>query len=223
MTAAAQSRVGRVDRLFPAESLNSRRHDVVFSRRHQIYRQGDPAEHVYLIASGKVKLSRQTRHSYEKVLAVLGSSDIFGEIAVLDPAPRTANATALTEVHASVVHRDDLRELMAGRPEIAERLLRVLAQRLRSSSEHQLELATADVAGRVARQLMLLARRFGVRDDAGLRVTHDMTQTELAQLVGASREAVNRCLGEFETRGWIRVDGKSVSICNPRAVARRAR
>ena len=75
----------------------------------------------------------------------------------------------------------------------------------------------------MAKQLLRLAQRFGVHEDGALRVTHDLTQNEIAQLIGASRETVNKTLADFVGRGWIRVDGKSVVITEPERLARRAR
>jgi CRP/FNR family transcriptional regulator, cyclic AMP receptor protein len=178
---------------------------------------------MYIISSGKVKLSRQTSDGRENLLAVLGPSDIFGELALLDPGPRTSNATAITEVRAEALHRDALRMWLAGPPEIAKHLLRVVSERLRRSNDTLSELTHIDVPGRVAKALLRLARRFGSTEPLGLRLNHDLTQEEIAQLVGASREAVNRALADFTHRGWIFVEGKSILIRNPRRLAQRTR
>ena len=85
------------------------------------------------------------------------------------------------------------------------------------------DLILTDVPGRVAKQLLALAQRFGTQDDGDLRVTHDLTQVEIAQLVGASRETVNKALADFAHRGWIRLEGKSVLICDSERLAHRAR
>ena len=113
---------------------------------------------------------------------------------------------------------------MADQPaEIAEQLLRVLARRLRRTNDALADLIFTDVPGRVAKNLLQMAGRFGTRDGGVLRVTHDLTQEELAQLVGASRETVNKALADFASRGWLRLDGKSVIILDPERLARRAR
>ena len=108
-------------------------------------------------------------------------------------------------------------------PEIAEQLLRVLARRLRRTNDNLGDLIFTDVPGRVAKQLLQLVQRFGAQEGNALRVTHDLTQEEIAQLVGASRETVNKALADFSQRGWIRVEGKSVMILEPERLARRAR
>jgi DNA-binding transcriptional regulator YiaG len=85
------------------------------------------------------------------------------------------------------------------------------------------DLIFTDVPGRVAKQLLQLAQRFGTQEGGAMRVTHDLTQEEIAQLVGASRETVTKALADFAHRGWIRLEGKSVLICDSERLARRAR
>jgi CRP/FNR family transcriptional regulator, cyclic AMP receptor protein len=90
----------------------------------------------------------------------------------------------------------------------------VLARRLRRTNDNVADLIFTDGPGRVAKQLLQLAQRFGTQEDGKLRVTHDLTQEEIAQLVGASRETVNKALADFAHRGWITLEGKSVLISN---------
>ena len=102
-------------------------------------------------------------------------------------------------------------------------LLRALAQRLRRTNEAMADLVFSDVPGRVAKALLDLAERFGDESSEGLLVRHDLTQEELAQLVGASRETVNKALSEFANRGWLRLEGRSVLLIDRERLARRAR
>ena len=117
---------------------------------------------------------------------------MFGELSVFDPGPRTSSAITITDVRAVSMDRAALQAWIAERPQIAEQLLRVLARRLRRTNNNLADLILTDVPGRVAKQLLALAQRFGTQHDGGLRVTHDLTQVEIAQLVGASRESVNK-------------------------------
>ena len=121
------------------------------------------------------------------------------------------------------LRKQALRPWLTNRPEIAEQLLRVLARRLRRTNDALADLIFTDVPGRVAKTLLQMAGRFGTRDGGVLRVNHDLTQEEMAQLVGASRETVNKALADFASRGWLRLDGKSVIIMDPERLARRAR
>jgi CRP-like cAMP-binding protein len=119
--------------------------------------------------------------------------------------------------------RDALRAWITDRPEIAGQLLRVLARRLRRTNNNIADLIFTDVPGRVAKELLLLAQRFGTPEGGAVRVTHGLTQLEIAQLVGASRETVNKALVDFSQRGWIRWNGKTVLICDSERLSRRAR
>jgi CRP-like cAMP-binding protein len=148
---------------------------------------------------------------------------MIGELSLFDPGPRTATVTALTDVIAREVGHDALRPWLQGRPEVAEALLTALARRLRKTNEAMSDLVFSDVPGRVAKALIDLGERFGVPVEGGTSVTHDMTQEELAQLVGASRETVNKALADFASRGWIRLESRSVILLEMDRLERRAR
>jgi CRP-like cAMP-binding protein len=184
-----------------------------------IFAEGDPGDRVFIIGWGKVKVSLRSSGGGVNLLAILGPSDVVGELAVFDPGPRTCTVTAITDVEAVWLDRATLRTLMADRPVIAEWLLQVLARRVRRTDDELVELICSDVSGRVARQLLLLARRFGTREGDALRVVHELTQAEMAQLVGADRAMVNKALQDFVSRGWIRMDDKSVLIVDRDALA----
>jgi CRP/FNR family transcriptional regulator, cyclic AMP receptor protein len=196
---------------------------VTFPRAHVIFAEGEPGDRLYIILSGKVKIGRKSPDGRENLLAVFGPSDMFGELSIFDPGPRTSTATTVTEVQAVTMDRTALREWIAKRPEIAEQLLRVIARRLRRTNNMLADLIFTDVPGRVAKALLQLAHDFGTQEGGMLRVTHDLTQEEIAQLVGASRETVNKALADFAHRGWLRLEGKSVLILEPQRLVRRAR
>ncbi|MDT5104301.1 MAG: family transcriptional regulator, cyclic receptor protein [Mycobacterium sp.] len=196
---------------------------VDFPPGHVIFAEGEPGDMLYILISGKVKIGRHWHDGRENLLSIMGPSDIFGELSIFDPGPRTSSATAITEVRAALLDRDALRSWMADRPEIAERLLRVLARRLRRTNSNLTDLIFIDVSGRVAKKLLGLAQRFGTREGSAMRVTHDLTQEEFAQLVGAARETVNKALSDFAHRGWIQMEGKSLLICDSERLTMRAR
>ena len=170
-----------------------------------------------------MKLARHAPDGRENLLTVMGPSDMFGELSIFDPGPRTSSAVCVTEVHAATMNSDVLRTWISEHPEISEQLLRVLARRLRRPNAPRADLIFTDVPGRVAKTLLQLANRFGTQEAGALRVNHDLTQEEIAQLVGASRETVNKALATFAHRGWIRLEGKSVLICDTEHLAKRAR
>jgi CRP/FNR family cyclic AMP-dependent transcriptional regulator len=195
-------------------ALTKQVHRVDFPRGHTLFVEGQPGDLLYIIVSGKVKIGRRSPDGRENLLTVMGPSDMFGELSILDPGPRTSSATTMTDLCAVSIDHEALRAWMVERPEITERLLRVLARRLRRTIDNVADLISTDAPGRVAKQLLQLAQRFGTEEDGALRVTHDLTQEEIAQLVGASRETVNKVLGDFAHRGWITLEGKSVLIYN---------
>jgi len=141
---------------------------------------------------------------------------------LFDPRPRTASAITVTTSTLASLDHDDLRPLLFERPGVAVQLLKALAQRLRRTNEAMADLVLTDVPGRVAKALLDLSAKFGVPEDGATRVRHDLTQEELAQLVGASRETVNKALSEFAHRGWLQIDGRSVLLLDPDRLARRA-
>ena len=195
---------------------------VQFPRGHVIFTEGEPGGRLYIVLSGKVKIGRYSPDGRENLLSILGPADMFGELSVFDPGPRTSNATAVTEVRAVAIDRDTVRAWIAKCPAIAEHLLAVMARRLRHTSSDFTDHMFTDVPGRVAKQLLHLGQRFGAQERGALRVTHDLTQDEIAGLIGASRETVNKVLAVFTRRGLIRVEGKSVVITDADRLARRA-
>lgn len=188
-----------------------------------IFAEGEPGDRMYVILDGKVKLGQTSVDGRESLLAVLGPGEVFGELSLFDPGPRTATATAVTDVVVIGLGHDNLRPWLAGRPEVAESLLQALAQRLRRTNETLADLVFSDVPGRVAKLLLELADKFGQPGPEGVLVHHDLTQEELAQLVGASRETVNKALADFTQRGWIVVDQREVVLLDMERLARRAR
>jgi CRP/FNR family cyclic AMP-dependent transcriptional regulator len=204
-------------------ALTSNLQPQKFPSGYTIFGQDEPGDRLYIVLSGKVKIGYRARSGQENLLAIMGPSDIFGELAIFDPGPRTSSATTITAVRAVSIDRNALRAWQHNRPEIAEQLLRVLARRLRRTNDNLADLIFTDVAGRVAKLLLQFGQRFGTLDDGVLQVTHDLTQEEIAQLVGASRETVNKALGEFVQRDWIRIDGKNVWIMEAARLAKRAR
>lgn len=197
---------------------------VSFPPRHTVFTEGEPGNDLYVVLAGKVKVVRKTPDGRETLIAVLGPTDMFGELALFDPGPRTSTVATLTEVHAVRMDRRALRAWTAAYPSMAERLLTMLARRLRRTNDTLCDLIFTDVPGRVAKQLLYLAQRFGgFGTEQTLSVVLNLTQEELAQLLGSSRETVNKALSDFTQRGWIRQEGKTLFILAPEKLAHRAR
>jgi len=205
------------------EALGNQFEVIEAPRGTTLFQEGEPGDSLYIVLEGKVKLGRRSSDGRENLVAVMGPADQFGELSLFDPGPRTATAVVVTDARLARLPKQALQTWVQERPQIAIQLLHVIARRLRRTNIMLADLIFVDVPGRVAKQLLLLAQKFGSVDSGQLRVTHDLTQEELAQLVGASRETVNKALADFASRGWLRLEGKSVVILDRERLARRAR
>ena len=188
-----------------------------------LFREGDSGDNLFIVTEGKVKLGKTSSDGRENLLAVLGPGQMFGELSLFDPGPRSATVTAVTDCVMQSLSHDELLEWLTGRPGVARGLLAQLGSRLRKANDVVADLVFSDVPGRVAKALLDLASRFGRTAEDGVHVRHDLTQEELAQLVGASRETVNKALADFASRGWLRLEPRSVVILDADRLRRRAR
>jgi CRP/FNR family cyclic AMP-dependent transcriptional regulator len=206
-----------------AKALRSGIIDVHLDRGERLFAEGDTGDKLYIILTGKIKLTKAAPDGRENLLSVHGPGEMFGELSLFDPIPRTSSATAVTSARLAGLAHIDLRSWLSARPEVAMHLLQALAQRLRRINEVKADLVFTDVPGRVAKALLDLSDRFGVLTPDGVQVNHDLTQEELAQLVGASRETVNKALADFAARGWIQLAAKSVLVTDTDRLRKRAR
>jgi CRP/FNR family cyclic AMP-dependent transcriptional regulator len=197
--------------------------EIHLARGGALFHEGDTGDSLYVVVNGKIKLGRTSGDGRENLVGVLGPGEMFGELTFFDPGPRTSTATALLDSELLALNHEQLAPWLKGRPEVAKALLRAMAHRLRRTNEHMADLVFSDVAGRVAKALLDLSRRFGRQAEDGLHVSHDLTQEELAQLVGASRETVNKALADFASRGWLRLEARAVVLLDVERLAKRAR
>ncbi|MBB5159092.1 CRP-like cAMP-binding protein [Saccharopolyspora phatthalungensis] len=188
-----------------------------------IFAEGEPGDRRYIVQSGKVKLGRKTRDGGTNLLAVLGPSNMFGALSLLDSGPRASTATTVTEVRALSMDRAVLRRWISVRPENAEQLLCMEARRVRRTTEMVYDQAFTRASGRVAKALLQFAQRFGHREAGVIRVDHGLKQKEIAQYIGAARETVNTTLADLAHRGWLRLEAdKTVVLLDPEPLARYA-
>jgi CRP-like cAMP-binding protein len=206
-----------------ADSLRSQLSETRLRRGETLFREGDSGDRLYVVLEGKIKLGRSSPDGRENLMAVLGPGQMFGELSLFDPGPRSLTATAVTDATMKTLGHDQLTGWLTGYPDVARGLLGQLAARLRRTNDVVADLVFSDVPGRVAKALLDLASRFGRKADDGLHVHHDLTQEELAQLVGASRETVNKALADFANRGWLRLEPRSVVLVDVERLQRRAR
>jgi CRP/FNR family transcriptional regulator, cyclic AMP receptor protein len=206
-----------------ARALRRQMSDVKLTRGEHLFPEGDPGDRLYVVLDGKIKLTRAAADGRENLLSVIGPGEMFGELSLFDPRPRTSTASAVTDATVAALAHDALRPWLLERPDVSMHMLQALAKRVRREFDVTADLVFTDVPGRVAKNLLDLAERFGEQDRDGLHVHHDLTQEELAQLVGASRETVNKALADFAARGWLQISARSVLILDIERLRRRAR
>ena len=206
-----------------AVSLRASMDSVKIAKGSILFKEGDDGEHLYVIIEGKLKLGTSSGDGRENLLSILGPGEMFGELSLFDPGPRTSTATAVTDAKLLSLSHEKVIPWLKQNPEVSLQLLTRLSQRLRRTNEAVGDLVFSDVPGRVAKALIDLGDRFGKTTPEGLLVNHDLTQEELAQLVGASRETVNKALADFAGRGWLKLDGRSVLIADVDRLSKRSR
>ena len=206
-----------------AASLRSAMTPVKINRGGVLFAEGDAGDQVYVVVEGKLKLGTSSGDGRENLLSILGPGEMFGELSLFDPGPRTSTATAVTDAKLFALSHDQVLSLITSHPRVGIQLLGRLAQRLRDTNEGLADLVFSDVPGRVAKEIIDLGERFGITKDDGLHVNHDLTQEELAQLVGASRETVNKALADFAGRGWVRLEPRAVVVIDYERLSKRGR
>lgn len=193
-----------------------------FRRDQFLCYQGDPGDSLFVLVEGLVKITVASERGDEMVLATLGAGDVLGELSVIDPGPRSASAVAVQATSALVINRSSLLTAMQQSPALLDALLHTLGAMVRRLTEQATDLVFLDLAGRIAKLLVQQAERQSDDPSRRLAVDLQLTQTELAQMVGASRPAVNRVLQGLVARGVIKVDGRTIEIVDAPALRRRA-
>jgi CRP/FNR family cyclic AMP-dependent transcriptional regulator len=198
-----------------------------------------PGEVVYVLLEGTVKILIEQMDGREVILAFLGAGDTVGEMSLVDSSGRSANVMTMEKCTFLWMDRSTFQELLRNVPEFAQNLVRLLSSRLRMANEQIQSLSSLDVAGRLARQILAFAERYGEPGDGeeagdgsraaaaaeppekGTRISLRLTQTDLAELVGASRERVNQVMVDFRQKGYLSVDsGHHILVHDPQSLAR---
>ena len=177
-----------------------------------IFQKGDPGGSMMAVVSGRVKICTYSADGKELVLNIIDRGGLFGEIAVLDGQPRSADAVALEATDLMVLERARLLPFLTANPDIATRLITVLCQRLRQTSEALEDALLRDASSRVARGLLRLAATFGKPEPAGLRLDIKLSQQQIGNLIGISRESINKHLGDWVRAGHMVMEGGLITI-----------
>jgi CRP/FNR family cyclic AMP-dependent transcriptional regulator len=203
-----------------AREMRTRR----FRRGEVLFHQGDPGDALFVVTAGAVKISLPSEEGDEAIIATVNAGEFFGELALLDGAPRSATATALEATETLALARARFRDLIAAEPALRDALLAALAAELRRLTTHVQELHFLDITGRLAARLTHLAAEQGtVAANGAIRLDAHLTQTDLASMIGATRQSVNKLLGSFADDRLLRLDRDAIVILDREGLARIAR
>ena len=186
-----------------------------------IFMRGDPGNSLCGVVSGRVRISVSRPGGKEVFLNVMVAGETFGEIALLDGEPRTATATAMVRTELFVIPREQFLRLLASEPQLAAHLIQLLCRRVRWTAQLMEDSALLTVAARVAKRLLSLARLHGRQTAGGMKL--NITQEELAQFLGLSRQIVNQHLQSWKAEGWIVAGRGNVTIADVPALEQLAR
>jgi CRP-like cAMP-binding protein len=184
-------------------------------RGQRVFATGDPSDQVFLLKAGVVRISALNSGHEERILALLYPGDIFGELAVVDEAPRGHAATAHEDILVCAFGRDVLLRVIQQAPALGYRITKLIGLRLRRFETRIQELLFKSAHARVAHALLDMADDYGIRDDAGVVIPIRLNQRDLGNLVGLARETVNVVLQDFRQRGLVDATRGSIRIADP--------
>ena len=197
--------------------LSARARIVHFTAGQNIFMMGEPGTSMMAVLNGEVRISVSSS-GRELILTILHPGEFFGEIAMLDGNHRTADAQAVTDCDLAVLNRADVLDFFHHQPEAVMSLVEVLCERLRETDQHFGDVALLPLPVRLAKVLLRVAKLDEVRPPRGPITQIHFAQRELANMIGAARESVNKCLRQWQQSGIVRVDASSITITNPAAL-----
>ena len=183
-----------------------------------LFLKGDEGDALYGVLDGRIRISSGDADGKEIILNIIDPGDIFGEIALLDGKPRTADASAMAASQLFRVQRSDFLGLMAAEPRLTQHLLEMVCDRIRKTSEMLEDSAFLDLPARLAKRLLSLAKYYGDSSQETALTGIQISQAELGQLMGTSRESINKHLQYWRGRGWITLGRGRVTIEAPGAL-----
>lgn len=194
-----------------------------FVRRGQtVFQKGDEGSYMVAVLSGRIRISDTSLEGREVTLNMIDAGEVTGEIALLDGKPRSADATALEDSTLMVVERRHFLPYLTSSNELALRMIDVLCERLRDTSETLGNFAMLDLPGRLARKLLNLAAEYGNSANGRIRLEIRLSHTDLGRFVGCSRETVNKQMRAWEEAGIVARDGGRIAVCKPTVLRRLA-
>ncbi|WP_018248574.1 Crp/Fnr family transcriptional regulator [Orenia marismortui] len=189
---------------------------LVITKTHQkgeiIFFEGEVGEALFLVKSGKVKLLKMVESGEEQIINIVKRGDIFAEVVLFDNGDYPATAIAMEDTEIGMIKGKDIEKLMYQIPEIALKILKVMSKRLRRAQQRIRNLGLKDTTSRTASALVYLAQEHGIGDELQVEINLSLTQQELANIIGTSRETVSRVLNKFKDDNLISVSRQKIVI-----------
>ena len=186
-----------------------------YLRGDAIMHKEDDGQSLFIVEKGSVRVYLPSLQGADLTLALLGPGDFVGDLSLLDGQPRSASADAMEDTSVLSLERSDFIELVRSSPDAAMAVMTVVAKRLRNTDEMAADLAFLDVGGRLAKKLLEMASSHGVDRHDGTLLDVSITQEQLANMIGVTRESVNRNLGRFRQDGLISSRGRRIVLRDP--------
>jgi CRP-like cAMP-binding protein len=184
-------------------------------RRDELFHKGDPGGEIYIVVSGKLKALTTSVEGDDVVFSILGPGEVFGEVALLGATPRTATLSAIEDCQLLAIDRRDFMSFLRTNPEVSVKLLSVIAMRLKRVSELVEDTLFLNLPLRLAKKLCSLSRAYGEEVAEGIRIDLRLSQEEWGDLVGTTRESVNKQMRKWTEAGVVRIDDGYVVILDP--------
>ena len=180
-----------------------------------LFRKGDPGSSLYVVCAGSVRISVPSEQGQDAIFNLIPPGELFGEIALLDGGARTADAMVTEDSELMVIERRDFVPLVREYPDVAMKLIEVVCSRLRRTSEQVEDIVFLGLPERLAKALLRLHASSAANPENAIRIT----QRDLSQMVGASRESANKLLRDWQRRGWLKLRRGGLKLVSPKALA----
>ncbi|MHB9061307.1 MAG: Crp/Fnr family transcriptional regulator [Desulfobacteria bacterium] len=188
-----------------------------------LFHMGDEGGSLHFIERGRVKVTIPSSSGEELILAILGAGNLLGELSLFDGKPRSATVQALEDTETLCLHREDLLALMRGRFDVVEKILVVLAGRIRDTDTLLADKHFLDITARLAKKILDLGDTFGIQEGGQVRIGVKITQKDLASMIGATRESINKQIKALRDQGLVRISGGTIEILKRERLVQKAR
>jgi CRP/FNR family transcriptional regulator, cyclic AMP receptor protein len=189
-------------------------------RGQTIFQKGDEGSYMVAVLSGRIRISATSPDGREVTLNMIDAGEVFGELGLLDGKPRSADATAIEDCDLMLVERRHFLPHLTSNRDLTLRVIEVVCERLRETSETLGNFAMLDLPGRLARKLLKLASEYGNPANGRIRLGIRLSHTDLGRFVGCSRETINKQMRAWEEDGIVARDGGRIEVCRPGALKR---